>query len=499
MGCGPLTPVFQMRAQSVVSSNVCFASREGEDEYIDGSFPKAPDTTYTVLPAQKGPQRRCSDAEMALVLARVATITEAARILHYSKSVISTRIRCAADGSSLAQFKGKFKIGKPVRNIDARTKRMSDEVLAAGLATATTLQSAAEALGVSQQSICQRLAHARETSALALYKDKFIKKRREKPHPLEITTNICASNEEREAAFSTASPVSETVRCLEISCATIQQRSDETPEDSSLEMCKGKFEPGGSAGERSPLSNEAFAAALANAPSISAAARSLGVSPNTIWRRIKEAPDDSLLAKYKGAFKRGRRQGLCQTWDEARIAAVLSEASSISEAARRLKISYSTIWLRIKNAPEDSPLAAFKGIFTRGSGPHEKKWSDEEIDAALSNAVSINQAARDAGIPPTTIWQRIIHAPEGSLLAAHKGKFKKTGPPPRARKWSDEELAAILSNVTTLAEAEQRFGISHSTIWKRVVRAPDDSPLAAFKDRYQKSGRRSRKIDGGNA
>lgn len=359
MGFGPMTPAARVFGQPVIPSTICFAS--SGDGFIGGALPRVSDRGNAKLPSGGSRARRLSDEQIAAALDRASTMTEAAQELSVTLSTISYRIACATEGSALAVFKGKFKRGCPIGKTHNSKRMVSDETLAAVLASAQTMASAATVLGTSRQAIQQRIARAAEDSALTVFKSKFKKGR--------LTNRQCSDEE---------------------------------------------------------------------------------------------------------------------------IAALLTKVDSIAEAARCSGISQWGIRQQIKRAGADSPLAVFKDAFKGTPG----KWTDEEIASALSYAKSVKEASRISGIPYKTLWQRITNAPEGSLLASFKDMFRPGGHKgPRKKKWSDEEIAAVLEDATSILDAKRRSQIPHSTIWLRVICAADDSPLAIFRKKFSLTSRKLQTLD----
>lgn len=101
-----------------------------------------------------------------------------------------------------------------------------------------------------------------------------------------------------------------------------------------------------------------------------ATSEALGISQDTINKRIVRAAEDSVLGVFKGVFKRGgpagSNRGPNQIVSDTDIYSAVIEHGTLTAAARALKVTAACLSKRIIKAEEDSDLHSLKGTFKPG-------------------------------------------------------------------------------------------------------------------------------------
>ncbi len=398
-----------------------------------------------------GSQPTVSDEAIAEMLEQHDTITAAAKAVGITPSSISQRIKLAVDVSPLAAFKGVFRRrGHPLT--------ISDEEIAAILKQHDTITAAAEAVGITQSAVSRRIKLAAEDSSLAAFKGVF-----RRGHG-----KFTVGDEEIAEMLEQHDTIAAAAEAVGIAPSAVSRRIKRAADDSPLAAFKGRYTFKGRYKSRPPtVSDEEIVAALKQHDTITAAAEAVGITQSAVSWRIKRAADDSPLARFQGAFKSSK----VSVED---LVAALEQHDTITAAAEAVGIDKSAISRRIKRAADDSPLAAFKG--RHWSRP--PTVSDEAIAAALEHHNTITAAAHEVGLTGSTVAYRIRTAPKDSPLAAFKDVFRRRGRPLTI---SDEEIAAALEHHNTITAAAHEMGLTGSTVAYRIRTAPKDSPLAAFK------------------
>lgn len=163
-------------------------------------------------------------------------------------------------------------------------------------------------------------------------------------------------------------------------------------------------------------SNDELADALErNQENRAATAKELRIGESTLRLRIRNAPLDSRLAAHKGVTRAGGKG----KWysDQNLVQALMRNEENIKSAAEKLGIKEKTLRRRIKRAPLISPLAAYKNLLRTSKNllrtrEKHKKVSDEALLRALeSNEGKIKATARELGVDPKTVRDRIKTAP----------------------------------------------------------------------------------------
>jgi DNA-binding transcriptional LysR family regulator len=335
-----------------------------------------------------------TDEKIAEVLAKSASLMEAEKILGYGTGALSARIRRASSESPLAVFVGAFKRGSQPKH--------SDKELAKVLAKSTTISEAARSLGMSQSTISYRIRTASEESVLAKFQGVF------KAGPI-----LEHSDEELAEVLANSASLTEAEQKLGYGTGAVSSRIRRASSESPLAVFVGAFERG-----RQPKhSDKEIAKVLAKSTTISEAARSLGMSHSTISYRIITASEASVLYIFQGVFKPGPNL----EYTDEELAEVLANSASITEAEQKLGYGKGAVSSRIRRASSESPLAVFRGAFKSGSQP---KHSDKEIAKVLAKSTTMSEAARSLGMSHSTISYRIGTASEDSFLSIFQGVFK---------------------------------------------------------------------------
>ena len=154
------------------------------------------------------------------------------------------------------------------------------------------------------------------------------------------------------------------------------------------------------------------------------------------------------------------------------------------QTARELGMAPKSIRERIQRAEEGSELAVFNE--QKGSKPSPHSWSEESIAEALEDHGGNRQAAsRELGVPVTTLKRWIRQAAPDSPIFPFQQK-KGWAPLP----FTDAQLAKVLTRFNGNRKATAReLGISSSNIDQHIVKAAAESPLDAFRNQKGKRGR----------
>lgn len=180
----------------------------------------------------------------------------------------------------------------------------------------------------------------------------------------------------------------------------------------------------------------------------------------------------------RGARSSGRR-GKALPANDAIAEALKRHEGNFERAGKELDVSAAMIRYRVRNAPEGTPLAAFRKLPPRKAG-RPRTVSDQELAELLDrHGVDCSAVAQAIDLQPGSVRQRVSSAPPSSPLARFQ---KHLSGRQFSQRWTDAEIAAALEqHGGNRRAAAKALGYASESVARRIRVAEPDSPLIAFR------------------